>query len=92
MAAIPALFAVAFALFAVAALPANAEPRPAIALAAEPALPPGFDHFPWADPTAPKGGRVTLGVVGSFDTLNPFVVKGKPATGLRFGVEGANVY
>ena len=92
MAAIPALFAVAFALFAVAAPPANAEPRPAIALAAEPALPPGFDHFPWADPAAPKGGRVTLGTIGTFDSLNPFVFKGNAASGLYFGTEGSNVY
>jgi len=83
---------VALALACLSPLPATAEPRPAIAVHGEPAIAPGFDHFPWADPAAPKGGRITLGVVGSFDTLNPFVVKGNPATGLRFGVEGANVY
>lgn len=71
---------------------AVAEPRTAIAVHGEPALAPGFDHVPWADPNAPKGGRITLGIVGTFDTLNPFVVKGNAASGLRFGAEGSNVY
>ncbi|NLH80439.1 MAG: ABC transporter substrate-binding protein [Phyllobacteriaceae bacterium] len=79
------------ALFAVPAAVAAA-PRPAIAVHGEAALPPDFDHFPYADPAAPKGGRITVGVVGSFDSLNPFVFKGNAATGLRFGAEGSNVW
>ena len=71
---------------------ADAAPRAAIAMHGEAALPPGFDHFPYADPAAPKGGRVTLGVVGSCDSLNPFVFKGNPAAGFRGGAEGSNVY
>ena len=35
-----------------------------------PALPLNFDHFPYANPNAPKGGHVRLGVVGSFGNLN----------------------
>lgn len=70
----------------------EAAPRHAIAVHGEPALPADFAHFPWSDPTATEGGRITLGVVGSFDSLNPFVFKGNPATGLRFGAEGSNVY
>ncbi|MCE1236615.1 MAG: extracellular solute-binding protein [Hyphomicrobiales bacterium] len=87
-------FALAAALLcALAPADLAAAPRPAIAAHGEPALPPGFDHFPWADPSAPKGGRITLGVVGSFDSLNPFVFKGNAASGLRFGAEGsANVF
>jgi len=42
-----------------------------------------FSHFRYVDPDAPKGGRLTLGVVGSFDSLNPFIVQGVPARGLR---------
>lgn len=56
--------------------PASAEPRHGIAMIGEPALPPGFDHLPYANPDAPKGGRITYGVPGSFDTVNPFNVKG----------------
>lgn len=59
---------------------AHAEPRHAIAMHGEPALPAGFDHFPYADPKAPEGGAVTYGVVGTFDSLNPFVLKGMRTT------------
>src|SRR4029079_5557823 len=40
----------------------------------EAALPPDFDHPPYANPAAPKGGRLTQGVLGTFDSLNTFVV------------------
>jgi peptide/nickel transport system substrate-binding protein len=48
----------------------------AIAMHGTPALPPGFSHFPYVDPAAPKGGRLIEGVVGTFDSLNPFIVRG----------------
>jgi len=51
-------------------------PTHGIAMHGEPALPPDFPHFPYADPEAPKGGRLVLGLPGTFDGLNPFVVKG----------------
>ena len=51
-------------------------PEYGIAMHGEPALPPDFDHVPYANPDAPKGGRLTQGVLGTFDSLNPFVVKG----------------
>ncbi|MCX8282233.1 extracellular solute-binding protein [Phyllobacterium sp. 0TCS1.6C] len=41
----------------------------------EPALPANFEHFPYANPDAPKSGQITYGVVGTFDSLNPFLVK-----------------
>jgi len=34
-----------------------------------------FSHFSYVDATAPQGGKVTYGVVGTFDGLNPFVIK-----------------
>ena len=37
---------------------------------------PDFTHFPYVNPTAPKGGRLVQGVLGTFDSLNPFIVKG----------------
>src|ERR687885_2264682 len=63
-----------------------------IAMHGQPALGPGFDHFAYADPAAPKGGRVTYGIVGSFDSLNPFIVKGVAARGLADGTYGHNVF
>ncbi|MFQ5830946.1 MAG: extracellular solute-binding protein [Candidatus Methylomirabilia bacterium] len=43
---------------------------------------PGFKHFEYANPNAPKGGDVKLAAIGTFDTLNPFILKGVPAVGL----------
>jgi len=43
---------------------------------------PGFTHFDYAKPDAPKGGTMKLSTIGTFDTLNPFVIKGVPAAGI----------
>jgi microcin C transport system substrate-binding protein len=42
----------------------------------------GFTHFDYVNPRAPKGGSVTLSALGTFDSLNPFILKGVPAAGL----------
>lgn len=54
---------------------ALAEPKHGVAMQGEPELPADFTHFPYANPDAPKGGNVTYCVVGSFDNLNPFIIK-----------------
>lgn len=41
-----------------------------------PALPADFTHMPYANPAAPKGGRLVQGVLGTFDSLNPLIVRG----------------
>ncbi len=64
------------------ALPAAAEPTYGLSLLGPVALPADFTHFPDADPAAPKGGAISLAAIGSFDSLNPFVVRGSPATGI----------
>jgi len=43
---------------------------------------PGFRHFDYVNPDAPKGGLVKLSAVGTFDSLNPFILKGVPAAGI----------
>ena len=48
----------------------------------EPALPPDFAALPYVNPDAPKGGRIVFGVQGTFDTLNPFSVRGIAAQGI----------
>jgi peptide/nickel transport system substrate-binding protein len=53
-----------------------AAPMHGIAIIGEPALPEGFTHLPYANPDAPKGGKITYGVVGSFDSLNSYIVQG----------------
>jgi microcin C transport system substrate-binding protein len=45
---------------------------------------PGFTHFAYTNPTAPKGGHVRFAAVGTFDTLNPYVLRGVPAAGLGY--------
>lgn len=42
-----------------------------------------FSHFPYVNPDAPKGGEARFAAQGSFDSLNPFIVKGLAADGLR---------
>jgi peptide/nickel transport system substrate-binding protein len=55
----------------------------AIAMHGEPALPPDFDHLPYANPAASKGGVLHLGAIGAFDNLNPYGVNaGSTAQGL----------
>jgi peptide/nickel transport system substrate-binding protein len=61
----------------------EATPRHAIAMHGEPAHPQGFPHFRYVNPTAPKGGRLTHGMIGTFDSLNPFIVKGLPLQEIR---------
>ncbi|QFU16484.1 extracellular solute-binding protein [Microvirga thermotolerans] len=58
------------------ALPASATERHGIAMHGEPALPAGFPHLPYANPDAPRGGRIILALQGSFDSLNPLIVLG----------------
>ncbi len=59
-----------------------AKPQFAIAMYGEPALGPDFEAFPYTKPDAPKGGTVVFGVMGTFDTLNPYSVRGIAAQGI----------
>ncbi len=58
----------------------------ALSLLGEPALPRGFPHWPWVNPDAPKGGEIALTALGSFDSFNPFILRGTAAVGI------ANLY
>lgn len=59
----------------------------ATSLIGEPKYPPGFAHFDYVNPDAPKGGTVRLSVTGSFDTFNPVLPQGETASGLDLVVE-----
>jgi len=68
--------------------PAVAAPQPSIALHGTARYGDGFTAFSYVNPQAPKGGKLTLGVLGSFENLNPLIVRGVPASGVReFAVE-----
>ncbi len=47
-----------------------------------PKYPDGFEHFDYVNPQASKGGSLNLSAFGSFDTLNPYTLKGRSAIGL----------
>ena len=74
------------------AAPAAGEPSYGIAMHGDPALPADFTHFPYANPDAPKGGSVTFGMQGTFNSLNPFIVQGLGASGLLDLKLGYNVF
>jgi peptide/nickel transport system substrate-binding protein len=59
------------------------EIREAIAMHGSPAGPAALAHRRYVNPDAPKGGRLVMGVAGTFDTLNPFVVRGLSVPGAR---------
>ncbi|UIJ73705.1 extracellular solute-binding protein [Aurantimonas sp. HBX-1] len=87
---LPLLFAV---LLVAPAGQAAAEPMHAIAMQGEPALPADFDHFPFVNPDAPQGGTMRYGVFGTFDNLNPVIVRGATTTarGIWFDPEFGNL-
>ncbi len=76
------LFGFVAVLAFVLALPFAAVAQPAkhgIALHGEPKYAPGFTHFNYINPDAPKGGEMRLADIGTFDNVNPFILKGMAA-------------
>lgn len=53
-----------------------------LAMHGEPKYGPDFKHFDYVNPNAPKGGQLRLSAIGTYDSLNGFILKGTPATGL----------
>jgi peptide/nickel transport system substrate-binding protein len=62
---------------------ATAEPQHGIAMYGDPELPADFSALPYANPEAPKGGRIIMGESGGFDSLNPYILKGRAPWGVR---------
>jgi microcin C transport system substrate-binding protein len=58
--------------------------RTGVALMGEPKYPPGFAHYDYVNPDAPKGGLVRFGVQGTFDSFNLVIagVRGELAAGI----------
>lgn len=69
-------------------MPAFAEPEPprvhALSMYGDIKYPLDFKHFDYAEPKAPKGGDLRMAATGTFDSLNPFIVKGVPAAGVGY--------
>ena len=61
--------------------PPQTLPTHGIAIFGDLKYPAGFTHFDYTNPNAPKGGQVKMASFGSFDTFNPFIIKGNAAAG-----------
>lgn len=68
---------------AIGAGASSAEPTYALAMHGKPALPADFNHMPYANPDAPRGGRLVQGLLGTFDSLNPLIVRGVAVQQIR---------
>ena len=79
-----AVFITAFiALSAVTAAEAQTVTKShALTLAEKPKYGPDFKHLDYVNPNAPKGGFLHRHAIGSFDTFNPYTIKGSPSSGI----------
>jgi microcin C transport system substrate-binding protein len=59
--------------------PSGASRTYGLSLMGPPSLPADFKYFPYVNPDAPKGGEVALSSIGTFDSFNPFIVRGSAA-------------
>lgn len=94
MRACSALFVVLVVLVALAAAPASSAARAedgatrhGLSLFGDLKYGPDFTHFDYVNPDAPKGGTAHFASIGSYDTFNPYIIKGVPAAGLGYTVE-----
>ena len=67
-------------------VPAHAEivKKSSIAMHGAPKYADDFTHLSYVNPDAPKGGTLRQSAIGTFDSLNPFIIKGSPAAGMSF--------
>jgi microcin C transport system substrate-binding protein len=77
---VAALVGIAIALPAAAGGPV--EPRHGVSMFGDLKYGPEFEHFDYVNPNAPKGGTVTFAAVGTFDSLNPWIVRGQTGAGI----------
>lgn len=61
----------------------RASAAPGLAMHGAPELAEGASHLPYANPDAPQGGRIVLGEMGGFDSLNPYILKGRSVWAVR---------
>jgi microcin C transport system substrate-binding protein len=76
-------FALALCVLFVPAAAAEAAATYGMSLFGELKYGPHFTHFDYVNPNAPKDGTMRFSAIGTFDTLNPFVINGVPAAGIN---------
>ncbi len=69
-------------LVALLAYGGQTQAAPSQAMGYTPKYPDDFDHFDYVNPNAPRGGELVLSGFGSFDSFNPYILKGMAADGL----------
>src|SRR5437762_14152414 len=74
------VFSLALSLGAIAAFAAAGSHG--LSLFGELKYPADFKNFDYVDPRAPSGGTMKFSAIGTYDTLNPFVIKGVAAAGI----------
>lgn len=79
-----AFIVLAFVMLAGSSATADVAPQPqtGVAMHGEPKYKAGFDHLDYVNPAAPKGGDIHLASEGTFDSLNPYILKGDAAPGM----------
>src|SRR5690606_12941270 len=60
-------------------------PVHALAMHGVPKYEPGFTHFDYVNPDAPKGGTLRQGTIGGFESFNPYIIRGDPGPGSSIG-------
>src|SRR5262245_13781120 len=75
-------FSISMILFLTTAAALAAAGSNGLSLFGELKYPPEFKNFDYVNPDAPKGGTMKFSAIGTYDSLNPFVVKGVPAAGI----------
>lgn len=60
-----------------------AEKKFGIAMHGAPKYTSDSTYLDYANPDAPKGGSIKMAAIGTFDTINPYSIKGKSAQGLN---------
>jgi microcin C transport system substrate-binding protein len=64
--------------------PCRAQPAHGLAMHGDLKYPADFQHFDYVEPDAPVGGNVRIAQIGTFDSFNPFIIKGSPAAGAGY--------
>ena len=67
--------------------PALAQPQHGIAMHGTLKYGPDLTHLDYVNPDAPKGGELRLALTGTFDSLQPFIIKGSAAAGRQYVFE-----
>lgn len=61
-------------------------PQHGIAMHGSPKYPADFTRYDYVNDRAPKEGEIKLAAIGGFDSLNPMIIRGSSAAGIRWHV------